>query len=119
MSAAPCRAEGSVLELWQTEWCPASRRVRQRLTELGVDVCLHQVPVERSERTALAAATGQETIPVLVAGGSVVVGEEAILGYLDARFSEPPEAYAQREKAARARRKELEAACPPLTAATH
>ena len=24
-------------ELWQTEWCPASRRVRQRLTELGVD----------------------------------------------------------------------------------
>ena len=24
-------------ELWQTEWCPASRRVRQRLTELGID----------------------------------------------------------------------------------
>ena len=22
------------LELWQTEWCPASHRVRQRLTEL-------------------------------------------------------------------------------------
>ena len=26
-----------MLELWQTEWCPASRRVRERLTELGVD----------------------------------------------------------------------------------
>jgi uncharacterized protein (DUF302 family) len=24
-------------ELWQTEWCPASRRVRQRQTELGID----------------------------------------------------------------------------------
>jgi hypothetical protein len=22
-----------MLELWQTEWCPASRRIRQRLTE--------------------------------------------------------------------------------------
>ena len=26
-----------MVELWQTEWCPASRRVRQRLTELGID----------------------------------------------------------------------------------
>ena len=24
-------------ELYQTEWCPASRRVRERLTELGLD----------------------------------------------------------------------------------
>jgi glutathione S-transferase len=106
------------LELWQTEWCPASRRVRQRLTELGLDVVLHQVPVERSERRALQAATGSITIPALVVGGTVVVGEEQILSYLDARFSEPPEASAQREKAAKARRKDLEAACPPLELAT-
>lgn len=26
-----------MLELWQTEWCPASHRVRERLTEPGVD----------------------------------------------------------------------------------
>ena len=26
-----------MLELYQTEWCPASRRVREHLTELGVD----------------------------------------------------------------------------------
>jgi hypothetical protein len=25
----------STTESWQTEWCPASHRVRQRLTELG------------------------------------------------------------------------------------
>jgi len=36
-----------VLELFQTEWCPGSRRIRQRLTELGLDYLNHQVPVER------------------------------------------------------------------------
>lgn len=34
-------------ELWQTEWCPASRRVRQRLTEFGIDYLDAHVPVER------------------------------------------------------------------------
>jgi glutaredoxin len=32
-----------VLELWQAEWCPYSHRVRQRLTELGLDFVAHQV----------------------------------------------------------------------------
>ena len=36
-----------MLELYQTEWCPASRRVREHLTELGLDYLVHQVPVER------------------------------------------------------------------------
>ncbi len=41
-----------MLELFQTEWCPGSRRIRQRLTELGLDYLNHQVPVERrSERS--------------------------------------------------------------------
>ena len=40
-------------ELWQTEWCPASRRVRQRLTELGIDYLAHQVPVEKVDRVLL------------------------------------------------------------------
>lgn len=107
------------LELWQTEWCPASRRVRQRLTELGLSFTAHQVPVDPDVRTDLEAATGEKTIPVLVAGGEVICGEEAILGYLAEHFIEPPEASAQREKAAKARRKELEKACPELAAATH
>jgi len=33
-------------ELWQTDWCPASRQVRQRLTELGIDYA-RQVPVDK------------------------------------------------------------------------
>lgn len=43
-----------MLELWQTEWCPGSRRVRQRLTELGVDYVARQVPVAKEQRDAKA-----------------------------------------------------------------
>ncbi|HEY6055258.1 MAG TPA: glutaredoxin domain-containing protein [Gaiellaceae bacterium] len=106
------------MELWQTEWCPASRRVRQRLTELGVDYVVRQVPVEREARTALLAATGVDTIPVLVLDeGTLVAGEDAILARLDS-VQEPAEAEAHREKAAKARRRYLEeeCECPPQPA---
>jgi glutathione S-transferase len=107
------------MELWQTEWCPASHRVRQRLTELELSFVARQVPAEADARVELQAQTGARTIPVLVAGDEVLCGEQTILGYLDERFSEPPGAASQRERAARARRKELERACPELTASTH
>lgn len=78
-----------MLELYQTEWSPASRRVRE-LTELGLDYLVHQVPVEREQRTALLAATGADTIPtLLLEARGAVVGEEAIEAYLDERFDEP------------------------------
>jgi glutathione S-transferase len=86
--------------------------VRERLTELGVDYLVRQVPVERSERTALLHATGAETIPTLVTGDAhSVVGEDAILAYLDDHVVEPPEADALRVKAATARRRYLEKEC--------
>jgi glutathione S-transferase len=107
-----------MLELWQTEWCPASRRVRQRLTELGLDVVLRQVPVEHDGRGAVLAATGTTTIPVLVADGTAIAGEDAIVDYLGLRFREPAEAGSHRTKAARARARDLEEACRQLTAAT-
>ena len=104
------------LELWQTEWCPASHRVRQRLTELGITYTIHQVPVEQHSRTKLHAATGANEIPVLIAGGETVRGEQAIFAYLEEHYIEPPDAAEQCTKAAKAKRKELEAACPKLTA---
>jgi glutathione S-transferase len=101
-----------MLELYQTEWCPASRRVREQLTELGVDYVVRQVPVERATRTTLRATTGAETIPTLMLeDGSAVVGENAIAEYLERRFDEPPEAEAHREKAAKARRRYLKEEC--------
>ena len=103
-------------ELWQTEWCPASRRVRQRLTELGIDYLNRQVPVEMEDRVLLRRRTGTETIPVLVAPGEEpLVGEETILGYLDRCQPVPAEARAHRMKAQMARRRYLEeeCECPP------
>jgi len=102
-----------VLELYQAEWCPSSSRVRQRLTELGVDFVARQVPVEREDRGALRRLSGGEGIPVLVLeDGSKVRGEDDIRAYLDRRFEESPETKAHRRKAATIRRRELEEAAP-------
>ncbi len=106
------------LELWQTEWCPASHRIRQRLTELGLTYTTHQVPARRETRAELELATGTDEIPVLVADAETVRGEQAILAYLDERHIEPLEAAEQRARAAQAKQRELEAACPKLAAAT-
>jgi glutathione S-transferase len=101
-----------MLELWQTEWCPASRRVRERLTELGIDYLTRQVPVDKERRVALREQTGSDTIPALVVdGGAVAIGEDAIRHYLDVGLVEPPEADAHRLKAANARRRYLEEEC--------
>jgi glutathione S-transferase len=101
-----------MLELFQTEWCPASRRVRQRMTELGLDYINRQVPVEREARAALREVVGTDTIPALrLENGSAVGGEENILVYLGEHFVEPLEAEAHRQKAAKARRRYLEEEC--------
>jgi glutathione S-transferase len=108
------------LELWQTEWCPASHRVRQRLTELGVSYVARQVPVQPQDRSELMAATGERSIPVLVDGGDIVAGEDAIVAHLNTHFAETAEAERQRAKAVKAKNKELEQACPQFSAAaTH
>ena len=101
-----------MLELWQTEWCPASRRVRELLTELGVDYVVHQVPVDPERRDELRRATGATTIPVLGAPATrPLVGEDAITLWLSRHVVEPPEAEAHRTKAAKARRRYLEEEC--------
>ena len=110
----------SLLRLYQTEWCPASSRVRQRLTELDVTYEALPVPVEREERVALIAATGVNTIPVIVAeDGAVLVGEDDILDYLDGHYDEPVGALAHRVKAEKARRRQLEEAATWLESSTH
>jgi glutathione S-transferase len=110
-----------MVELWQTEWCPASRRVRQRLTELGVDYISRQVPVERSDRVLLRERTGSEVVPLLVTDdGEPLIGEEAILAHLATHVPVPAEARAHRLKAETARRRYLEEECEcPPQATTH
>ena len=87
------------MELYQAEWCPHSHKVRQRLTELGLDFLARQVPAEPEERDALERATGTNEIPVLVTGeGERLKGEEEILSFLD-RFHERADADRHRAKA--------------------
>jgi glutathione S-transferase len=101
-----------VIELYQAEWCPASRCVRQRLTELGIDYVNRQVPVDRGERSTLVAATGVDSIPVLVLEDRrAVVGAENILAYLGEHYVEPATAAAHTEKAVKVRRRYLEEEC--------
>ena len=97
MSLEQCRP---AIELYQAEWCPHSHRVRQRLTELGLDFVAHQVPVDPAERAELERATGRRNIPTLVLGdGRVLGGDDEIIAALGRGFREPVEAVRHREKA--------------------
>jgi glutathione S-transferase len=89
-----------VLELYQAEWCPHSHKVRQRLTELGLDFVARQVAAEQDDRDDLEAATGCREIPTLVTEEQKVFsGENDILAYLDGSFEERPDARRHRAKA--------------------
>ena len=82
------------MELFQAEWCPHSHKVRQRLTELGVDFVARQVAAERDERPDVM------EIPRLVTDdGTVLTGEDEILPWLDEHFEERPDARRHRAKA--------------------
>lgn len=90
-----------MLQLFQTEWCRGSKRVRQRLTELGIDFVARQVPADPTDRDVLEFHTGVRTVPVLVfEDGAVIVGTERIIDYLD-NLPERDDAAEQRERAHR------------------
>ena len=88
-----------MLTLYQAEWCPHSTRVRQRLTELGVDFLARQVPAEPEDREDMRRAIGTDEIPVLVTDdGEKLEGEEAIIRHLDEHYEERSDAARHREK---------------------
>jgi glutaredoxin len=88
-----------VLELYQAEWCPYSHRVRQRLTELGIEFVARQVEADPDERAALRKLSGETSIPVLVDGDTVVTDPDRIVAYLDERHEFRPDAADHRAKA--------------------
>ena len=90
-----------MLELYQTEWCPHSHTVRQRMTELGIDFVARQVDAEPEDRDALRHLAGSDKIPVLVTDdGGIVSGEDEILAYLEKHAGDEPDAPEHREKSA-------------------
>jgi glutaredoxin len=76
-----------VIELFQAEWCPHSRRVRERLTELRVDFVARQVEPEPEDRDRLRELAGSDEIPVLVVEGEPICGEDDAIAWLDERYA--------------------------------
>ena len=89
-----------MLELYQAEWCPHSRRVRQRLTELGVSFIARQVPAEPVDREELRRKTGSEEIPtLLLEDGNTISDPDEIIEYLETSHRERADAEEHRERA--------------------
>jgi glutaredoxin len=82
-----------MLELYQFEGCPHSQKVRQQLSDWGIDYILRNVPQDLGKRTQLMKVSGQATVPTLVDSDreQIFAGdEEKILSHLNA-FYKPPE----------------------------
>ena len=89
-----------MIELYQAEWCPYSHRVRQRLTELGLDFVARQVPAEKGQRRELVERAGSAEIPTLVREeGEPLSGSDAILEWLNGTYDERPDARRHRAMA--------------------
>ena len=89
-----------MIELYQAEWCPHSRRVRQRFTELGVPFVSRPVPADPADREEMRRKTGTDEIPaLLLEDGSAVTGDtQRILAYLDEAYSERADAAEHRRR---------------------
>ena len=80
------------MKLYQAEWCPFSHRVRAKLTELGIDYELVNVPASSNKRRDLEKVAGTTAIPVLVDGQNVISDSDEALSYLEKKYAAKPDA---------------------------
>jgi glutaredoxin 3 len=78
------------MKLYQAEWCPFSHRVRAKLSELGIDYELINVPASSKKRKALERVAGTTAIPVLVDGQKVISDSDEALSYLEKQYEAEP-----------------------------
>ncbi len=74
------------MKLYQAEWCPFSHRVRAKLTELGIDYELVNVPASSKKRRDLEEVAGTTAIPVLMDGQRVISNSDEALSYLEKEY---------------------------------
>src|SRR3712207_1904174 len=79
------------MKLYQAEWCPFSHRVRAKLTELGIDYEIVNVPASTQKRTELEEIAGTKAIPVLVDGERVITDSGEAISYLEQKHASDPE----------------------------
>ncbi len=88
-----------MLTLWQAEWCPYSARVRQTMTELGVDFIARQVPAARPDREAMRRETGKDGIPLLVLeDGTQIEDWQEAISWLREHYTPRPDQSEHRHK---------------------
>ena len=79
------------MRLYQAEWCPFSHRVRAKLTELGIDYELVNVPASSKKRGDLEKVAGTTAIPVLVDEGRIISDSNAAISYLEKKYGADPD----------------------------
>ena len=79
------------MKLYQAEWCPFSHRVRAKLTELGIDYEIVNVPASTKNRAELEEVAGTRAIPVLVDGEWVITDSGEAIYYLEQNYEADPE----------------------------
>jgi glutaredoxin len=79
------------MRLYQAEWCPFSHRVRAKLTELGIDYEVVNVPASVEKREELEEVAGTRAIPVLVDGETVIPDSGEAISYLEHKYEADPE----------------------------
>lgn len=88
-----------MLTLWQAEWCPYSARVREALTEYGIDFVARQVAADSVTRSAMLEATGRDRIPLLVLeDGTQLDDWLEMLEWIRSNHPRPDDADRHREK---------------------
>ena len=75
-----------LLELYQFEGCPFCGKVRQKMTELGLDFIARQV--DPDDRSRVKEVSGQTNVPVLVDPNTDTTMPESddIVDYLDEEY---------------------------------
>jgi uncharacterized protein (DUF302 family)/glutaredoxin len=79
------------MKLYQAEWCPFSHRVRAKLTELGIDYEMVNVPASSKKRRDLEEVAGTTAIPVLVDGQRIISDSDEALSYLEKEYEAEPD----------------------------
>ncbi len=71
-----------MIRLYQLEKCPWCAAARQGLANVGVQYEIVNVPRDRAERTTVRELSGQDLVPVLVDGDTVVWDSRQVVRYL-------------------------------------
>ena len=75
-----------MIRLYQVEWCPYCHRVREALTELGLDYEIVNVPASQPHRSEVIELSGQMRVPIIKDGDLVIADSARIVAYLNETY---------------------------------